>query len=160
MKSKEIAIIGMSIVVVILLLYSIVYQPTGNVASGDSQLTKFAHWHTKLIFIACNEFLELPKTDDANKAIGKQSLHTHNLGMIHKEGPLDEVKDKTLGEFFDAVGVEFSSKRIKYNDVEYKNGDLCGIIPGKLKMLVNGIEENGFGDYIVEDGDTILIRFD
>lgn len=73
-------------------------------------------------------------------------LHTHDAtGEIHMEGPC--ARDFKLGEFFDVLGRELNNKCIFDN---------CN---GSLTMKVNGQENNEFENYVMNDGDNIVIEY-
>lgn len=122
------------------------------------------HWHPKLTILIKGEKQEMP----ANIGIGTQyanhplydsmmqmtNIHTHdNSGTLHWEvmkGPVkkDDVK---LGQFFSIWDKQFKPSCIF---------DKCSGEEGKVKMLVNGQENQEFESYHVRDGDNIEIRYE
>lgn len=80
------------------------------------------------------------------------SMHTHDdSGTIHwevmqtpKEGEL------RLGAFFDVWGKPFSETCLF---------DYCGDDSGTVTVTVNGVPNHEYGDYVVSDGDDIIIRY-
>lgn len=75
-------------------------------------------------------------------------LHTHDLdNEIHIEGPCP--REFKIGEFFQVWNREFSSQCIF---------DKC-IDKGTLKMSVNGIDNKEFENYLMKDGDNIIIEY-
>lgn len=77
-------------------------------------------------------------------------LHTHDTSAtIHVEST--EVRDYTLGDLFNIWGVTFTSTCIM---------DKCNDGTKTLKMLVNGQPSFEFRNYIMKDGDEIVIEYD
>lgn len=75
-------------------------------------------------------------------------LHTHDLdNEIHMEGPCP--RDFRIEEFFYVWGKEFNSQCIF---------DKC-TDKGELKMSVNGIDNKEFENYVMKDGDDIVIDY-
>jgi len=110
------------------------------------------HWHPHLSIKINGENIEIP----ANIGIGgavHNPMHTHEAdGIIHAEysGVVRE-KDLTLGNFFKIWGKTFNSNEIM--------GNIDGE-GGKLKMLVNGVENKEFDKYVMKDNDNIEIIFE
>ena len=109
------------------------------------------HWHSNLSIKINGENINIP----AGVGIGAvhSPMHTHESdGTIHAEysGVVRE-KDLTLGNFFKIWGKTFNSNEIMGNI----NGE-----GGTLKMLVNGVENTEFGEYVMKDGDNIEIIFE
>ncbi|MDP3992025.1 MAG: hypothetical protein Q8P79_00780 [Nanoarchaeota archaeon] len=78
-------------------------------------------------------------------------LHTHDSsGEIHIEGPYK--RDFTLGEFFEIWNQKFNSECVFEYCTDAENN-------ATLKMLVNGRENTGFGNYVLRDGDDIIIEY-
>lgn len=112
------------------------------------------HWHPRLLITIKGQKQEIP----ANIGIGAihQKIHTHpednKEGVIHMEMQGIVTKDDTkLGNFFKIWGKEFNSTQI----FDRKNGK-----DGKVKMLVNGKENNSFEDYQMRDKDLIEIIYE
>jgi len=151
------------------LAYSVVYYLESGVReqgliiceeSGECSLA--IHIHADVEGSTCGEELKLP----LQKGDPLTEPHTHNeRNKIHWEGKLKvdkdtkEVTDKTplkLGTFMDVMGVRFNDKCLgdKCND------DLCNGKEGKLTMLVNGIPNDEYRNYIWKDGDVINLKFE
>lgn len=76
--------------------------------------------------------------------------HTHDpSGTIHIEST--EVRDYTLGDFFNVWGVTFTDTCIM---------DKCNDGTKTVKMFVNGQPNFEFRNYAMKDGDDIVIRYD
>jgi hypothetical protein len=67
---------------------------------------------------------------------------------VHKEGI-------TIGDFFESLGVEFNNTYIAI-PVE---GTYCNEDYRKLSFYVNGVENNEFENYEIQDSDKILISY-
>ncbi|OGH17304.1 MAG: hypothetical protein A3C30_01730 [Candidatus Levybacteria bacterium RIFCSPHIGHO2_02_FULL_40_18] len=112
------------------------------------------HWHPRLDIYIKGEKQEIP----TNIGIGAvhQEIHTHDEdakdGVLHMEMAGLVTRDETeLGRFFKIWGKEFSKDQI----FEYKTGS-----EGKVKMFVNGKENNDFEKYQMKDGDKIEIKYE
>lgn len=105
------------------------------------------HHHAKLEIIIGGERQTIPANIGILPGI-MRPIHTHSAdNEIHLEGPCQ--REFKLGEFFEIWGKKFSSNGIFDKDSN----------SGTLTMLVNGIENNEFENYIIKDGDDIVIEF-
>jgi hypothetical protein len=105
------------------------------------------HYHADLTIIIDSEEYLIPENIGVSSGV-MRPLHTHDFsGEIHIEGPVP--RDFTLGEFFEVWKKTFDSKCI----FEYCTDS------GELKMSVNGISNNEFENYILKDGDKIIIEY-
>lgn len=76
--------------------------------------------------------------------------HTHDTsGTIHIESTV--VRDYTLGDLFNGWGVTFTDTCII---------DKCNDGTKTVKMFVNGQPNSDFSNYIMKDGDEIVIEYD
>ncbi len=109
------------------------------------------HWHPELSIYIKGKPQEIP----ANLGIGvtHQPIHTHDTtGVLHLEIQGLVTKDAIkLGQFFKIWGKLFNSDCIL---------DSCNGPNGKVKMLVNGRENNSFENYEMQDNDKIEIRYE
>ncbi len=81
---------------------------------------------------------------------GMAPLHTHDSsGVIHVEST--QIRDYTLGEFFDVWGVTFSDSCIM---------DKCNDGTHTVKMFVNDNPSTEFRNHILKDREQIVIRYD
>lgn len=108
------------------------------------------HWHPKLEIFIKGEKQEIPEGIGLKPV--EQPIHTHDSsGTIHLELPgLVKKDDLNLGRFFKIWGKGFNSECIF---------DKCNGEDGKVKMWVNGQENQEFEKYSMRDGDTIEIRY-
>ena len=125
------------------------------------------HWHANFEVFLCGERQDFTTGYDFEKnRLGSHILHSHNDNVIHIEGQIPKREDIAIGNFFDLIGVPFSSTQI----MDKTNGDLCTSgEPGTVKMIVNGEPNNEFRDFIPkacespnikQDCDKIEIRFE
>lgn len=99
------------------------------------------HWHAQLAIYIKGEKQEIP----AGIGIGavEQPIHTHDAsGTIHMEFvSLVRKDDLKLSQFFKIWGKQFNSN-------------------GKVKMFINGEQNQEFENYQMHDGDNIEIRYE
>lgn len=132
------------------------------VCNGDGSECKISlHIHADTELSVCGEKLRLPletgPLDEAHTHKERNYLHFHDalLYDVQKQEILATQK-LTLGEFFDNMDVRFTSTCLgdKCND------DLCGTTAGKLTMMVNGVPNQEFREYVWSDGDVITLTFE
>jgi hypothetical protein len=127
------------------------------------------HWHAHYQVWTCGERLDLQKAEGLSNRMGSSVLHSHEDDSIHVEGVVYDFMDITLGKYFQVIGGELEHDRISYPTVNgivnYKNGDLCDNLPGKLKVYVNGEKIENPELYViapeenVPPGDCIIFEF-
>lgn len=109
------------------------------------------HWHPELSIYVKGTKQEI----SANIGIGisHQPIHTHDTtGVLHLEiQGLVRKEDIKLARFFKVWGKQFNSNCIF---------DSCNGSDGKVKLLVNGKENNEFENYLMQDKDNIEIRYE
>ena len=111
------------------------------------------HWHATLKILIDGQAIQIP----ANIGLGvvHNPIHTHEDDeVIHLEFQgLVTDKNLTLGKFFDAWNEKFNSQCIL---------DKCfGQEIGKtLTMSVNNQPNANFENYILKDGDEIVIKYE
>jgi hypothetical protein len=108
------------------------------------------HIYSNLEILINEEKFLIPANIGISQGV-MRPIHTHDSsGEIHIEGPY--ARDFTLGEFFQIWGKNFNSSCI----FEYctQNGKA-----GELKMFVNGQENLKFENYVMRDGDKIIIKY-
>lgn len=112
---------------------------------GHTNIKLHIHSDLRILIDGKEEFIP------ANIGIGNnlmRPLHTHNPdGEIHIEGPC--ARDFTIGEFFQVWGREFNRQCIF---------DKC-TDNGVLRFIVNGKENQDFENYIMRDGDNMVIEY-
>lgn len=116
------------------------------------------HWHASLEVFTCGRFREMPKPIGAGDAhLGSPLLHTHKDGLIHIEGRIYRKQDIMLGKYMDNLDVKFDEDSI----MDYVNGDGCNDgKENKVRMQVNGKENFEFRNYVINDGDKIVIKYE
>ena len=160
---------AMSTVLVLVLVglgYSLsTYISTGAAAEGvitcpdaskPNECLWQAHWHAYLHIETCGQEQRLatevgaltgPHTHEE-----KNTIHWHDRILIDK--PTGTLKDSiplTLGAFFDAIQVTFSSDKI----LDKKNGDLCSGKTGSLKVFRKKKEEFEFKKFNDDSRDLV-----
>ncbi len=120
--------------------------PKGNIISRNG-----IHWHPQLSISIKGKQQEIPK--DIGIGAVHQRIHTHDAsGTLHMEMSGLVTRDETkLGNFFKIWGKTFNREQI----LDKKNRE-----EGKVKMFVNGKENNKFENYLMKDGDKIEIRYE
>lgn len=105
------------------------------------------HYHVNLTIIVNGEQVLIPNNLGVRPG-GHLPVHTHEDGLVHWEVARPTVKNMRLGYFFDVVwGKKFSKDCVL---------DFCG---GNLTFFVNGVRNYDFDDYIIKDGDQLLIIY-
>jgi hypothetical protein len=158
--NKEVKIIGaISFFTLIVLIGSVFFfsnQDKGDSSVPPDQIVSEngLHWHPRLEIYINGEKQKIPP----NVGLGAvhAPIHTHDEdakdGVIHMEMAGIVTRDETrLGNFFQTWGKKFSSTQI----FDKKNGE-----GGKIKMIINGKENNEFENYMMKDGDKIEIRYE
>lgn len=154
--SGEAKFIGGIVVLTIVILVGGIFflsRESGSSIPEDQIVARNGlHWHPKLTIYIKDKKQEIP----SNVGIGAihQPIHTHDDakdGVLHMEmkGVVSK-EDTKLGNFFRIWGKEFNSTQI----LDKKNGE-----EGKVKMTVNGKENTAFENYLMKDGDNILLTF-
>ncbi|MCR4330670.1 MAG: hypothetical protein NUV49_02200 [Patescibacteria group bacterium] len=139
-------IIGGIIVIVLLVGSSYFSRSLSGVGNNpDIIAQKGIHWHPKLEIYVKGELQQIPE----NIGLGAvhQPIHTHSedaaQGVLHLEfGGRVTKEDLKLSNFFKNWGKDMSE------------------FGSAMTMTVNGKENTEFGDYVMADGDQIVIRFE
>ncbi len=109
------------------------------------------HWHPNVSITIKGEVVDIP----AGIGIGAvhSPTHTHETdGTVHMEyGGVVRKNDTRIGKFFEVWGKDFSSESVM--------GNISGE-DGVVKMMVNGVENFEFENYMMKDGDVIEIIFE
>ena len=108
------------------------------------------HWHSEIKISILGQKQEIPA--DIGIGVVHNPIHTHdNTGAIHLEfSGLVRKDDTLLGKFFEIWGKKFNKDCIF---------DKCNGSEGKIKMLVNGNQNDEFENYLMKDGDKIEIVY-
>lgn len=113
-----------------------------NIPSGP------IHWHPELKIIIDGENILIPP--NIGLIGGEKPVHTHESnGTIHIENRYPSKNNMRLGYFFEIWEKEFSDECIFLYCTDN----------GTVRMAVNGIENIEFDDYILQDGDKIVIEY-
>ena len=102
------------------------------------------HWHADFEIWACGEKIHLPGPENVfDNKVGTAVFHHHDDDRIHVEGILLDKQDADLSQFFKTIGGSLTTESIGIPQHDktvkvWRNGDLCGDQPGKLKVYVNG----------------------
>ena len=128
-----------------------------NLQQKDPEIVSLngMHWHPELEIYVKGEKVEIP----TNIGVGTQyagmsgydtgmqmtAVHTHDAtGVIHFEFPKGAVykKDLTLGQFFKMWNKDFHS------------------FGNNVSMTVNGKENTELDQYVMQDKDKIILRYE
>lgn len=145
-----VVIVGIGIAVVVLMMSSFSAGPTVTPSDGnilERSLTSHdslrQHFHSEIMISVDGKLIKVP----ANVGVSRSSfryIHTHDdTGKIHIESPSEHIF--TLSDFFTIWGKEFSDDCVDTN---------CG----KIVISANGDVIDSPVDYILQDGDKILIE--
>lgn len=114
------------------------------------------HWHATPTVTVCGETVALPKPPPGQE-FGNALLHVHNDSLFHIEGSVSSPSQITLGAMMSNIGKNFSQMAL----LDKKNGDSCPSgKAGKVQLIINGVENNQYENYIIRDGDKIEMRFE
>lgn len=147
------SVIGLVVLLIFYFLFNIFSKPKVESYTKDA-----VHWHAGLNVFICGEKIDVPKElPQGEHHLGLPLLHTHADGLIHIEGKIWKKEDISLGAYMDAIGVPFGNDTI----MGYKNDGMCNDgKANKVRMIVNGKENNEFRNYVVNDKDKIEIRYE
>lgn len=156
-KRKKILWWSLGVIIVIGIGYIVLSLPekpetpkqTGPYSKGQ------VHWHATLKVFVCGEEKLMPAPLEGHH-LGLPLLHTHEDRLIHIEGTIWKPEEINLGRYMDAIGQNFKDDEL----LDKKNGDLCNNLPGKVKLYVDGKENNQLTNYVIKDGDTYEVRFE
>jgi len=128
---------------------------------GDYRLGEPIHWHPHLRIVIDGEDVLIPggvgiiigNVIDTNiSRMGMSPMHTHgDDGIIHMEQTNPTNHTLRLGYFFEVWGEEFNSTCILGH---------CNSNDHVVKMFVNGERNHEFDDYMPQDKDEIVIRYE
>ncbi|MDO8624848.1 MAG: hypothetical protein Q7R47_02100, partial [Candidatus Diapherotrites archaeon] len=112
------------------------------------------HWHADFKVYLDNNAFDFSQSKyqsvEGNELSERIHLHENDGNVIHIEGA-----DVLLGEFFNSIGMKFSSTCF----VTDTNKSYCDGAAGQLKFFVNGQINTQFENYVPQDLDRILIAY-
>jgi hypothetical protein len=147
------AYIGIGCAVVVAVIGGIVWLASKSPSPSEEDILARGglHWHPELSIYIKGERQDIP----ANIGLGvtHNPIHTHDdTGIIHLEfSGIVKKNDTRLAKFFEVWGKRFDNSCI----FTYCTGE-----EGTLRMRVNDEENTEFGQYLMQDGDKIEIRFE
>ena len=140
----------------IVVMISIVMIPKNEFSNPKEPYSKGqVHWHATLKVFVCGEEKLMPAPVGEHH-LGLPLLHTHADRLIHIEGTILNPEEITLGKYMGVIGQNFKDDEL----LDKKNGDLCNDQPGKVKLLVNGKENDQLTQHVIKDGDDYILRFE
>ena len=129
---------------VVIVLFAGAIWWSNSLSSGDPSIISRngLHWHPQLEIYVKGEKMEIPH--DIGLTGVHSPIHTHeDLPLIHMEfDGLVRKEDTKLGNFFKVWGKDF---------MEFGS---------KVTMTVNGVENSELGNYLMKDGDRIVLRYE
>ncbi|TAJ15961.1 hypothetical protein EPO56_00375 [Patescibacteria group bacterium] len=136
---KNILIVGF---VVLALLGGMWWSQTLEKTANDTVTTNGLHSHPELEIYVKGEKIDIPQ----NLGLGAvhSPIHTHDdVPIIHLEfsGVVTE-RDMKLAEFFKVWGKDINS------------------FGSDIQMTVNGENNTEFGNYVMKNGDKIVLRYE
>src|SRR3989344_1017060 len=151
---------GIFLVVIIAVGYGVTQftSPSGNaVAPAISAKipTGPIHWHPMLTIKINGQQQDIPPEIGLGPTV-HQHVHTHEdelvngARLIHLENNRPTLENMKLGFFFQVWNKKFNKECIF---------DSCNTADKKIKMTVNGKENMDFENYIMADGDNIIIEY-
>ena len=161
MKTKSIYIV-LLVIILIFGSFFFLFRNPNKPQNTNGTPQQPIHWHPILKIIIKGEGQLIPSNigisignnmDNQISGMRMSPTHTHSGdGVIHLENnrPWEKPETLTLGYFFKVWDKNFNSSCI----FDYCNGE-----SGKLSMAVNGQPNNEFGNYIMHDGDKIVIEY-
>ena len=134
--------------VAVLLIGSIYWSKSMQGSRSDIISKEGLHWHPELEIYVNGEKHEIPANIGIGgrysaQPMGMSAIHTHeDLPIIHLEfSGLVRESDIRLGKFFEVWGKSFRE------------------FGPNVSMTVTGVENTEFENYIMQDGDKIVLRY-
>jgi len=135
---KNVIILG---ALALLLVFGGSYLTKSSASKGVLIDEKGIHWHVKLEVLVNGEIEEVPASIGL---IGEHNpMHTHEVGgEIHLEyGTAVYEDDVRLGKFFALWRKDFEREGLE------------------VSMTINGAENTEFENYILQDGDNVVVSY-
>ena len=159
----NIAFIGIIILIGFSYYYydTIASETTGITVCEAGECFWAAHIHSYLDLQVCEEDkyldLEVGPLEAVHTHKERNKLHFHERLSVDPETmEVSNYSLLTLKSFFENVEVPFSNECF----FDKCNGDLCNGMAGSLSMTINGIKNFEFEEYIWNDNDQIIIKFE
>ena len=117
----------------------------------DDHSDALSHFHSSLSIVVNGTPVSIDSNIGINDSVctGLRGIHTHDgSGTLHIETPSSVIAP--LGAFFQIWGETFNSNQILNNVANSIN---------EVVMTVNGVANNQFENYILQDGDAIVIEY-
>lgn len=142
MKTKSLIITGITILIIVLIIYSIINSPKiGSVGS--------AHEHANFMVFIDGEEINFALLQYMVKV---REVHIENMNgvVIHTH-----ATGVTIGYFLNTLGFKFDDKCF----VTDKKEKFCNEEGKTLKFYVNGVKNYEYGDYEIRNNDKYLISY-
>ena len=130
------------------------------------------HWHADFEIWACGEQIDIVDPEGFRNLVGESAVHEHGDNRIHIEGVMFEKEDATLGEFFEALGGEFTTETLSaptnHGMMSWAGGkETCNGNYADWHTFINGqfVANEAAPDYVISPwqtvppGDTIKFVF-
>ncbi|HIJ97808.1 TPA: hypothetical protein H1009_01840 [archaeon] len=130
------------------------------------------HWHADFEIWACGEQIDIVDPEGFKNLVGESAVHEHGDNRIHIEGVMFEKEDATLGEFFEALGGEFTTETLSaptnHGMMSWAGGkETCNGNYADWHTFINGqfVANEAAPDYVISPwqtvppGDTIKFVF-
>ncbi len=105
-----------------------------------------ANWRAKLAIVIYGELYPIPADVGVTNETRSKLFTINSDGIIYKTGE----ESATLGEFFEIWGENFNSTCIL---------DYCNNENHSMRMYVNNVENFQYENYVIKNGDFILIDY-
>ncbi len=142
MKSKNLIITGIIILIIILIIYSIISSPKiGSVGS--------AHEHANFMVFINGEEINFAFPQYMVKT---REVHIENMNGVTIHTHATRI---TIGYFFSTLGFKFDDKCFITN----KKEKFCNEEGKTLKFYVNGVKNYEYGNYEIRNNERYLISY-
>lgn len=155
-KRKRLFLPAVAVVILLIGAAWLVWKIIGSspVPVSDIVSKQKIHWHAHLAIRIKGKDITIPA--NVGITVGEvhpERMHTHetdNIIHIEKRPPVlkDDIK---LKNFFEVWGETLTPDCVL---------DSCNIDKGTLTMTVNGQENHDFGDYLMREGDKIVLDYE
>lgn len=143
--AKRFLFLGISGVVVVTTASLVV----GTIRDNTRSATRGpVHWHADFRVFQCGEELDLKNPRDFSNKVGTPEVHEHGDNRVHIEGTLADLREASLGHFFEVAGGSLHSGEFGMPTSEglrwMRDGDRCpdgtrGVLNVFLWEVKNGV---------------------